>query len=82
MADKSTPMQLSGAEKTAILLLSVGDEHAAKIFALMEEDEIKEVSYAMSNLGPIKPEVIERLIHDFSSEMNSSMSFVGNIANT
>ena len=83
MAEKSgSTQQLSGAEKTAILLLSVGEESASKIFELMGEDEIKEVSFAMTNLGSVKPDVIERLIHDFSDEMSNSMSFVGNVANT
>lgn len=84
MADKKGPtgQQLSGAEKSAILLLSIGEENAAKIFELMEEEEIKEVSYAMTNLGSVDPNVIDQLIHDFSNEISGSTSFVGNIANT
>lgn len=82
MAEKPTTMQLSGAEKSAILLLSIGEENAAKIFELMEEEEIKEVSYAMTNLGSVDPQVIDQLLHDFTNEMSSSTSFVGNIANT
>ena len=31
---------LTGPEKAAILILSIGEEHAAKLFALLEDDEI------------------------------------------
>ena len=40
---------LSGPEKAAILLMSLGDEHASKMFALMSDDEIKEISQTMAN---------------------------------
>ena len=43
--------KLSGADKVAILLMSVSEENATKILSLMEQDEIKEISYTMSNLA-------------------------------
>ena len=42
---------LSGAERAAIIMLSLGEEHSAKIWKMMDEDEIKEVSQVMSNSG-------------------------------
>ena len=41
---------LSGPERAAILLLSLGEEHTVKLFSLMEDDEIKEISAAMAQL--------------------------------
>ena len=40
---------LTGSERVASLLLAIGEEQTAKIFALMDEDEIKEISQTMSD---------------------------------
>jgi flagellar motor switch protein FliG len=81
MAEDSI-MKLTGAEKAAIILLSIDQENAAKLFSMMNEDEIKEISQAMSTLGSVKPEVVEHLINEFNNEVSNSASFVGNIETT
>src|SRR5580693_1416820 len=43
--------QLTGAERSAVLLLSLGEEHSSKLWQMMDEEEVKEVSQVMSNLG-------------------------------
>ena len=53
---------LTGAQKAALLLMSVGEESAAKIFALMHDDEIKEISQTMANLGTVSSTVIEPML--------------------
>ncbi|HYD32909.1 MAG TPA: flagellar motor switch protein FliG, partial [Azospirillaceae bacterium] len=35
---------LTGPEKAAIMMLALGEEHASKIFAMMDDEEIKEMS--------------------------------------
>lgn len=32
---------LTGSEKAAVLMLAIGEEYAAKLFALMDDEEIK-----------------------------------------
>ncbi|MCD6034998.1 MAG: fliG [Rickettsiales bacterium] len=73
---------LSGLEKTAIIMLSVKEENLAKLFALMDDEEIKAISHAMSNLGSVKPEIVEQLIFELAGELSDSASFVGNMENT
>lgn len=73
---------LSGAQKAAILLLTVSEENASKIFGMLTEDEIKSISFAMSTLGSMKQEVVERLVFDFNNEMSTAVSFVGNFETT
>ncbi len=68
---------LTGPEKAAILLLSLSDDHAAKIFENMDDDEILELSQVMSTLGKVSPNVIERLFVDFAEQMTSTNSLVG-----
>lgn len=76
------PKKLTGAQKTAIILLSISEESASKIFSLMNEEEIKEISAAMSSLGVIKSEIMEQIMEEFSTEISTSVSFIGNIDTT
>mgnify|MGYP006423000513 FL=1 len=73
---------LSGPDKAALLMMSVGEENASKIFALMDDEEIKEISQAMANLGTVSSNVIERLFTDFAENISSTGSLVGNYDNT
>src|SRR5947207_5764144 len=73
---------LTGAEKAAILMLSIGEEHAAKLFALMDDEEIKELSQTMSNLGTVHSSIIERLFVEFADQISSTGSLVGTFDST
>ena len=73
---------IPGAQKAAILMLALGEEQCARLFALMHEDEIRDVSTAMSQLGPVRAEVVERLCHDFTRNMGNAGSLVGSFENT
>ena len=68
---------LSGPEKAAILMLSLGEEQAAKIFEYMDDDEIMELSQTMATLGKISPAVVERLFVDFAEQMSSTNTLIG-----
>ncbi len=68
--------RLSGPDKAAIILLSLGEEHH-KMWELMDDEEIKEVSQAMSNLGTVTSSAVENLIVDFVSQMSSTGSVSG-----
>ena len=64
--------QLTGSEKAAILLLAVGEESASKVFAMMDDEEIKELSLVMAGLGTVNANVIEQLIVEFAEQMGQS----------
>ena len=68
---------LSGPEKAAILLLSLGEDQTAKIFEHMDDDEIMEISQCMANLGKISPSLVERLFVEFAEQMTSTNALVG-----
>ena len=68
---------LSGAQKAAILMLALGEEHCTRLFAIMHEDEIKEISAAMMQLGSVRAELVERLCLDFADSMGSAGTIVG-----
>lgn len=73
---------LSGAQKAAIMILSLGEEGTAKIWEQLDDEEIKEVSQTMANLGSINADVIERLFVEFANQMTSGSSLVGSFENT
>jgi len=73
---------LTGAQKSALLLMSVGEESAAKIFALMHDDEIKEISQTMANLGTVSSTVIERLFVEFADQISSTGALTGTFETT
>ena len=73
---------LTGAERAAIIMLSLGEEHSAKVWAMMDEEEVKEVSQVMSNLGSISSNVIEKLMVDFVSQMSGTGSLMGSYEST
>ncbi|MGE4312938.1 MAG: flagellar motor switch protein FliG [Pseudobdellovibrionaceae bacterium] len=73
---------LTGVEKAAIFLLSLGEENTAKIFEHMDDDEIMEISQTMANLGRVSANVVERLFIDFAEQMSSTNSLVGTLDST
>lgn len=81
-ATKDSYSALSGIEKAAVVMLTISEENIAKIFSMMEEDEIKDLSHMMSQLGSIKSEIVERILNEFTAEMSQNVSFVGNMETT
>jgi flagellar motor switch protein FliG len=68
---------LSGAEKAAILMLSLGEEHSSRLFAQMDDEEIKEISACMANLGTVSSTLVEKLFVDFADHISATGSLVG-----
>jgi flagellar motor switch protein FliG len=73
---------LTGPEKAAILMLSLGEEIASKLFSLMGDDEIKELSQTMANLGSVSSNLVERLFVEFAEQISSTGSLVGTFDST
>ena len=71
------PKLLTGPERAAVMLLSLGDEYGPHLWQLMDEEEIKEISQVMSNLGSVSSAVVEKLLVDFVSQMSSTGSLMG-----
>ncbi len=73
---------LTGPEKAAIMMLALGEEHATRLFSLMDDEEIKELSQVMANLGTVSANLIERLFVEFAEQMSSSGTVVGSFDST
>ena len=71
----------TGAEKAAIILMSLGEE-AKKLWEMLDEEEIKEVSQAMASLGMVPSVVVESLVHEFISRMSGAGAIMGSLDQT
>ena len=75
-------LSMSGPEKAALLLMSVGEDNALRLFELMDEEEIKELSQIMAGLGNVSSQIVEKLFMDFADKLTSTGSVVGNYDST
>ena len=75
------PSRLTGAEKAAVVLLALGEEQHV-LWQALDDEEIKEISQAMSGLGTVAANVIEDLLVDFVSGMSSTGAVMGSVEQT
>src|SRR6186713_3191964 len=70
--------KLTGPERAAVLMLALGEKYGGKIFAMLDDDELREISVVMSSLGTIDAEAVEQLLLEFVSRMSASGALLGN----
>ena len=70
--------KLTGPERAAVLMLALGNQYGGKIFSLLDDDELRELSVVMSSLGAIEAEAVEELLLEFVSRMSASGALLGN----
>ncbi|MEN5168222.1 flagellar motor switch protein FliG [Brevundimonas pondensis] len=73
--------KLSGPEKAAVVLLSLGEEHTV-LWQQLDDEEIKEVSQAMAGLGTVTAHVVEEVLVEFVSGIGGSGSLMGSYEQT
>ena len=69
--------KMSGPQKATTFMLAVGEEHASKLFAMMHEDEIRDISQAMASLGTVSAAVVEDLAREFAETIGQTGNLVG-----
>jgi len=74
--------QLSGPERAAVLMLALGDQHGANVWKLLDDDELRQLSIVMSNLGTVEAESVETLLLEFVSQLSASGAIMGNFEAT
>jgi flagellar motor switch protein FliG len=73
--------KLSGPEKAAVVLLALGEEHV-HLWQNLDEEEIKEISQAMSSLGSVPAAVVEQLLIEFVSGLSGTGAIMGSFEQT
>ncbi|MFD1696291.1 flagellar motor switch protein FliG [Roseibium aestuarii] len=71
--------ELRGPERAAVLLLALGEQHGKPIWERLDEIEVRQVSAAMANLGPVTPSMLEGLFVDFVRRITSRGALTGNV---
>src|SRR3546814_18186134 len=64
------------------MMLAIGEDNAAKLFQRMDDEEIKEMSQNMANLGTIPAPLVEAIFIEFSERLSSTGSLVGSYEST
>ncbi|MCT6838518.1 MAG: flagellar motor switch protein FliG [Bifidobacteriales bacterium] len=73
---------MKGSEKAAILMLALGQERSARIFRSLQEDEVRDISKAMSVLGIVQADRVEAVCNEFAEKYSSADGFVGSYETT
>src|SRR5436190_11093715 len=68
---------LGGPKRAAILMLALGEKYGGKVWSLLDDDEVRELSIHMSTLGTVEAEVVEDLLLEFVSRMSASGALMG-----
>src|SRR6476620_70245 len=69
---------LVGPKRAAILMLALGETCGGTGGALLDDDEVRELSIHMSTLGTVEADVVEDLMLEFVSRMSASGALMGN----
>ena len=78
MADKElTASKLSGAERSAILLMSLGEAEAAAILKHMGPKEVQRVGAAMARTADVTKELVYEVVSSFVDEVEGKASLGG-----
>lgn len=57
--------KLTGKQKAAAIIISLGAEDASKIYKYLKDDEVEYLTYEISRLQHLSPEIMEETLKDF-----------------
>ena len=58
-------------------MLALGEQYGGKVWSLLDDDEVRELSMVMSTLGTVEADVVEDLLLEFVSRMSASGALMG-----
>src|ERR1700723_419506 len=73
---------LSGPKRAAILMLALGEQYGGKVWSLLDDDEVRELSMLVSARGTVGADVVEDLLLEFVSRMSASGALMGTFDGT
>ena len=74
----SSGRQLTGPERAAVLMLALGEQYGERVWNLLDDDELRQLSIVMSNLGTVEAQAVEELLLQFVSRLSASGALMGN----
>ena len=73
-----TQTEIPGPQRAAMLMLALGEQYGGKIWSLLDDDEVRELSLQMSTLGNVEADIVEDMLLEFVSRMSASGALMGN----
>lgn len=74
--------KLSGPDKAAAFMLAIGEEYGRHVWEQLSDEELRELSSAMSSLGVVEATTVERLFVEFASQVSTVGSLSGSYEST
>ena len=68
---------LTGPERAAVIMLALGETYGGKIWSLLDDDELRQLSIVMSTLGTVDSSLVENLLLEFVGRLSASGSLMG-----
>jgi flagellar motor switch protein FliG len=81
-AQAAASRKLTGPERAAVLMLALGEQYGGKIWGMLDDDELRELSIVMSTIGTVDASMVESLLLEFVSLMSASGALMGNYDST
>ena len=72
----------TGAERAAMVLLALGEQHGAPLWSEFDDAEISAITAAMARLGTVDPEIAVAAMTEFNGALQGGTGLVGTLAST
>lgn len=69
-------MTLKGIERAAVVLMALGEDHAAEILRHLDPRELHKIGVAMAGLSNLNRDQISEIIHTFNEELHNQSSLM------
>lgn len=71
--------RFTGAEKSAVLFLCLGEERGGMLMQSLEENEIRKITRAISTMGEVQSDRVEEIMDEFGVKLSDYGVIVGSI---
>ena len=69
-------MELTGKQRTAVLLLAMGDKFTSDVFKRMDRHEIADISKCIVELEPVPRETVEEVLREFHESLVEGVDMI------
>src|ERR1700753_3630800 len=77
-----TQEKVAGPKRAAMLMLALGEQYGGKVWSLLDDDEVRELSMAMSTLGTVEDHLVEGRPPEFVLRVAASCALRGTFDGT
>ena len=79
MAIPSLIDDLKGPERAAVIMLALGEENSRPLWQTFDDEELREITIAISKLGSITAEMVEALLVEFADSFSETGPIIGSV---